>query len=257
MSNKNPNVVLMVEQKIKFNDFIKALKDDWNYECKYDMSNKSKFTSYSFDYNGIVVLFSEFNSRFPEDIEEDIEESEYGIELKEIYKNHTNFWFISVVERSEDDLRKVYALFTRIVMSMLNVCGKSIVYDIRSKLAIQSDVYMQMYDNMQQWYKQNRWIFPVDWYVAIQVYEDEGKLNAFTQGFDVFNDYEIEIYNKSISYEELVNIVRFIVINVISRDDKIKSMDTLPVPINGGYKEAIVKKTKSEILDIETLVIIF
>ncbi|HCW52841.1 MAG TPA: hypothetical protein DG753_03685 [Clostridium sp.] len=105
MNNKNPNIVLMLEEKIKFEDFIKYLKDDWNYECKYDMSNKSNFTSYSFNYDGIEIVFSEFSSRFPEHIEEDIEESEYGIKLEEIYRNHTNFWFISVVEGSEDDLR--------------------------------------------------------------------------------------------------------------------------------------------------------
>ncbi|URZ08842.1 hypothetical protein [Clostridium felsineum] len=162
-----------------------------------------------------------------------------------------------MIENLEKDLAKVYTFFTHVIMSMLHTCGKCLVYDIKSRLVIESDVYLQMYDNMKSWYEQYKYIFPINWYVNIKVHEYKGKLNAHTIGFETFNDYEIEIHNKSIQYKEIFNIMKFIVVNVISRQDKIKNMDIIPIPLNGNEDEAIVKQFNSEILKKQALAIIF
>lgn len=258
MSNKNPTVIVMLQKDINFDDFIASLKYDWNIECKYDKSEQSNFISYSFNYGNMLFACSKFGTRFPDkEVKSDIEESIYGNQLEEIYEDHTNFWIISVIENSEKDLTKVYTFFTHVIMSMLHACGKCLVYDIKSRLVIESDVYLQAYDNMKSWYKQDKYIFPINWYVNIKVHEYEGKLNAYTIGFEAFNDYEIEIHNKSIQYKEIFSIMKFIVVNVISRQDKIKNRDIIPIPLNGKEDEAIVKQFDSEILKKQALAIIF
>lgn len=258
MRNKNPNVILMMEENIDFDDFVANFECDWNNKCKYDISEQAKFTNYSFDYGNMLFVCSKFEAKFPdEDIKSDIEESLYGDELEEIYTKHNRFWIISVVENSEEDVTKIYTFFTHVIMSMLRSCEECLVYDVRSRLAIESDVYLQMYDNMKLWYKQDKFIFPVNWYVNIKIYENEGKLNAFTMGFETFNDYEIEIHNKLITSKEMLNIMKFIIVNVISRQDKIKNMDIIPIPLSGKEEEAIIKKFDSEILKKQALAIIF
>ena len=257
MSNKNPSVVLMLDENIDFNNFVANIKADWDYTCKFDISEQSDFTSYSFNYDNMVFVCSEFAAKFPEDIKNDIEDSIYGDQLEEIYNNHTRFWIISVAENSEEDLTKVYTYFTRVIMSMLCTCEKSLVYNVWSKLVIQSDIYLQIYDKMKLWYEEDRYIFPVDWYVNISIYGDNEKFSAFTLGFEAFNSYEIEIHNKSIEYKEILSIMKFIVIKVISTHDKIKNKDIIPVPLNGDYCEAIVKQFNSEFLNKEALAIIF
>ncbi|KHD35376.1 hypothetical protein NL50_13780 [Clostridium acetobutylicum] len=122
-----------------------------------------------------------------------------------------------VIDISENDLTEVYTFFTHVTMDMLHTCGKCLVYDIKSRLIIEADVYLQMYDNVKSWYERDKYMFSINWYVNIKVHDYEGKLNAYTTGFDTFNDYEIEIRNKSIQYKEILNIMKFIVVNVILR----------------------------------------
>jgi len=257
MSDKNPSVVLMLDQTINFNNFVANMNDDWEYKCKHDISEQPNFINYSFNYGNMLFVCSEFASKFPEDIMDDVKDSIYGDGLEEIYKNHTKFWVVCIVENSEKDLTKVYTFFTRVIMSMLRACEKSLVYNVRSSLVIESDMYLQMYDKMKSWYEKDVYIFPIEWYVNIRIYGDDKKLSSYTLGFDAFNGYEIEIHNKTIKYKEMLNIMKFIVIKVVSTYDKIKNKDIIPVPLDDNYVEAIVKQFNSEILNKEALAIIF
>jgi len=257
MSNKNPSVVLMLDENININIFVANMKADWDYKYKYEISRQSNFTSYSFSYGNMLFVCSEFATKFPEDIKDDVEDSIYGDGLEEIYNKHTKFWIISVAENSEEDSTKVYTFFTRVIMSMLRACEKSLVYDVRSKLVIESDIYLKMYDKMKSWYQKDTYIFPIEWYVNTRIYGNDEKLSAYTLGFEAFNGYEIEIHNKSIKYQEILSIMKFIVIKVISTHDKIKNKDIIPVPLNGNYDEAIVKQFNSEIHNKDALAIVF
>ncbi|NFI51837.1 hypothetical protein FDA52_02390 [Clostridium botulinum] len=185
--------------------------------------------------------------------------SRYALKSNEIYNYHTNFCMVSVVGNFDTKLNMVYASFTRIIMSLLfsHTSEQCFVYDIRSKQAIDKEIYMKTFDNMKSWYEKNEEIFPVDWYVNYVIYENEGKFNGITLGFETFNDYEIEIHNKELSVEELLKVIKYIVINVISRQDKIKNRDLISILINGNYDEAVVKQVESKVLYKKTLVVIF
>lgn len=259
MAQKNPGIVLLVDKKIDFHEMVSDLEKEWDFECNYEVEKENKFTNYSFAYDNVNFCLSKFDSKFPEDLTSDIEENAYGeeTELKEIYQNHDQFWIVAVIGEIEEDLNKVYALFTRVVMSMLNVCDEALVYHTRTSLVIKSDIYLSMYPHMKKAYEAQQYFFPIDWYINIQIYEDEEGLSAVSQGFDVFNDYEIEIHNKPMEYEELYQIMKFIITNVVSRQDKISNRDMIPVPVNQGYEQAIVKQFQSEVLDEEALAIIF
>lgn len=259
MNEKNPNIVILLEEKIDINKVIDILREDWGFECKYDISEQSQFMNYSFVYEDILFSLSEFCTKFPEDLSEDIENSCYVDEnkIEEFYEKYNNFWIVTVMKNNEEDFNKIYSLFTRVVMSMLNVSKEALVYDVRSRLVIGSEIYLQMYQHMKAAYERKQYFFPTDWYVNIQVYQDKDGIGAVTQGFTVFNDYEIEIHNKQLEYEELYKIVKYIIVNVISRQDKISNMDTIPVPIGTSYEQAIVKQFYSEMLEEEALAIIF
>lgn len=257
MNNKNPKVIMLMDKAIDFNDFIINMKNDWGYDCKPEISEQTNFVNYSFEYGGMVIVCSVFCSRFPEDIEGDIRGSMYGSDLTAIYKEHRSFVIAAVLGETREDINKIYALFTRVVMAIMKNVDKGLVYDMESRQAVQADIYMKMYDNMQEWNRAGEYIFPIDWYVSYKIYEKDGRLSGFTLGFEIFNDYEIEIYDKELAFDELMNIMTFIVVNVISRQDKIHNRDMIPVPVGGEYKEAIVKSNHSNILNRETLVILF
>ena len=259
MKQKNPGTVLLLDEKIDFQKIVSNLKKEWDFECNYEVTKESKFTNYSFSYDNVDFCLSEFDSCYPEDLTDDIEDNGYGEEeeLKEIYQNHDKFWIVAVIGDAEEDLNKVYSLFTRVVMSMLYVCEEALVYDTRTGLVIKSDIYLSMYPQMKKAFEAQQYFFPIDWYINIQIYEDEDGLSAVSQGFDVFNDYEIEIHNKPMEYEELYKIMKFIITNVVSRQDKISNGDVIPVPVDQDYEQAIVKQFQSEVLDEEALAFIF
>lgn len=259
MNNKNPNVVLLMKDKINIDKFTDSMKKTWNYECKLEISKQSNFMSYLFKYNNISFILSVFDTVFPEDISKDITNSRYTLKSNNIYNIHTNFCVASVVGNFDTNLNIVYASFTRIIMSLLfsHESEKCFVYDMRSKQVIDKEIYMKMFDNMKVWYENNEEIFPIDWYVNYVIYKNEGEFNAITLGFEAFNDYEIEIHNKELNAEEILKILKYIIINVISQQDKIKNRDLISIPINGDYDEALVKQTKSKVLNKETLVVIF
>lgn len=259
MNSKNPNEIILLEKKININKVIDTLKEDWNFECKYEISEQSQFMNYSFVYEDILFSLSEFGTKFPEDLSDDIENSCYVDENKveEFYEKHNNFWIVTVLDNNEEDFNKIYSLFTRVVMSILNVSKEALVYDVRSRLVVDAEIYLQMYRHMQIAFERKQYFFPTDWYVNIQVYQDNDGIGAVTQGFSVFNDYEIEIHNKQMEYEELYKIVKYIVVNVVSKQDKIANMDTILVPIGTSYEQAIVKQFYSEMIEEDALAIIF
>ncbi len=259
MNNKNPNVVLLMKDKINIDKFIDSMKKTWNYECKLEISKQANFISYLFKYNNISFVVSEFDTVFPEDIRKDIINSRYALKSNEIYNYHTNFCMVSVVGNFDTKLNMVYVSFTRIIMSLLfsHIGEECFVYDIRSKQVIDKEIYMKTFDNMKSWYEKNEEIFPVDWYVNYVIYKNEGKFNGITLGFEIFNDYEIEIHNKELSAEEMLKVIKYIVINVISRQDKIKNRDLISILINGNYDEAVVKQVESKVLYKKTLVVVF
>lgn len=259
MKNRNPNVVLLMKEKININKFEDNMKNIWNYECKFEVSKQTNYMNYVFQYNNIPFVLSVFDKAFPEDIKEDIKNSRYAGKSMEIYNCHTNFCMVAAIGNFDSDLNMLYACFTRVVMSLLlsNTDDECLVYDIRSQQSIDKKIYMKMLDNMKKGYEKNEDIFPIDWYVNYVIYRSEGKLNGVTIGFEPFNDYEIEIRNKEITDEEILKVMRYIALNVISRNDKIKSGELIPVPIHGAYKEAVVKKDKSKVLNKEILEVIF
>lgn len=258
MSEKNPKVIMLMDKQVQINDFIENMKKDWEYNCNLEVSQEQKFVNYAFEYEGMVIACSVFDTRFPEEeLEGDIAQSIYGSDLKDIYNEHKCFVIAAVIGDLPVNINKAYSLFTRVVMAFQKNVSRGLIYDMDSRQAIQTDVYMKMFENMKNWYREGKDIFPTDWYVNYRLYENNGKLNGFTLGFEKFNDYEIEIYDADIEIEELVNILTFIVINVISMQDKIHDRDLIPVPLGEKYSEAIVKLNKSNILDKETLVIIF
>lgn len=242
-----------------FNEVIDMLKSDWKFECNYEVSEQSKFINYTFEYENILFSLSEFDAKFPEDLTDDIRESRYVYENEsdEFYEEHNYFWIVTVLENKIEDINKVYTLFTRVIMSILNVSQEALVYDTRSRLVIEAKVYLQMYPHMQTAFERQQYFFPTDWYVNILVYQDKDGISAFTKGFSAFNDYEIEIHNKPIEYKELYSIMKYIITNVVSRQDKISNRDMIPVPISNGYEQAIVKQFFSEVLEEEALAIIF
>lgn len=257
MSNKNPKVILLMDKTIDFNDVILNMNNDWGFECRPEISRQPECVNYSFEYGKMTVVCSVFCAKFPEDIRGDVCGSIYGSELETIYDEHKSFVIMAVIGETQEELNMTYARFTRIVMAMLKNVDRGLVYDMMSRQAIQADIYMKMYDSMQTWYQEGEDCFPIDWYVNYKIYEKDGMLNGFTLGFEIFNDYEIEIYDKKLEFEALLNILTFIVLNVISRQDKIRSRDRIPVPIGSRYEEAVVKSNHSKILNKETLVILF
>lgn len=259
MNNRNPNIVLLMKDTLNTNEFIYNIKKTWDYECTFEISEQEKFINYQFKYNNLLFALSIFNTQFPEDIKKDIVNSKYASRAEDIYDHHTNFCILSVVGNSTANVNIIYASFTRIVMSLLlsQDSEECFVYDMKSKQAIDKEIYLKMFENMKSWYKNNEEIFPIDWYVNYIIYKDGDKFSAITLGFEAFNDYEIEIHNKELNPEEILKIMKYIVINVISRQDKIKNRDLVPIPIGENYDEGIVKQAKSKILNKETLVIIF
>lgn len=258
MNGKNPGIILLLQEEIDFHEVISQLKTQWKFECDYEVEKEDRFVNYSFSYENVNFCLSEFHTKFPEDVTKDIQKNVYGeeAELKKIYDRHNKFWIVAVIGKLEKDLNQVYALFTRVVMSMLRCCKEALVYNTRSRLIIKSDIYLEMYPHMKSAYEKQQDGFPIDWYVNIHIYQDNEGLSAVTEGFDVFNDYEIEIHNQSMEYEELYRIMKFIIVNVISRQDKISNRDLLPIPLGDGYEEAIVKQFHSEVLGKEALAII-
>lgn len=259
MDSRNPSTVILLKKKVDFNEVTSMLGKDWKFECNYEVSEQSKFMNYTFVYESILFSLSEFDAKFPEDLTDDIKESYYvnENEADEFYEEHNHFGIIAVLENKIEDINRVYALFTRVIMSILNVNQEALVYDTRSRLVIEAKVYLQMYPYMQTAFEQQQDFFPTEWYVDIQMYQGEDGISAFTQGFSVFNDYEIEIHNKPIEYEELYRIMKYIITNVVSRQDKISNGDMVPVPISNDYEQAIVKQFYSKILEEDALAIIF
>lgn len=259
MKNKNPNIVVLMNETIEINKVIDNIKKEWNYECVFEISEQEKFINYQFKYNDILFALSVFNTKFPENISNDIINSRYSSQGKEIYDNHTNFCMLSVIGDNLTNTNEVYASFTRIVMSLLisQDSDQCFVYDMRSRQAIDKEIYTKVFKNVKSWHETNKEIFPIDWYVNYIIYKNEDKLSAITLGFETFNDYEIEICNKELNVEEVLKVIKYIVVNVVSRQDKIKNRDLIPIPIGEEYDEAIVKQGKSKILNKETLTIIF
>lgn len=259
MKNKNPNVVLLMNDSININRFIDNIKSEWGYECLLETEKQERFINYKFEYKNIIFMLSLFEQRFPEDISGDIENSKYSSQGREIYNVHTSFCVLSTLGDNKNNINMLYACFTRIVLSLLLSInsGQCFVYDIKSRQVIDKKMYLKIFDNMKSWYKNNKVIFPIDWYVNYIVYKSGNKYNALTLGLEIFNDYEIEIQNKELNAEDILRIVKYIVINIISKEDKIKNKDLIPIPIGGQYDEGVVKLAKSEVLNRETLTIIF
>lgn len=258
MSN-NPNVVVLMNEEISVTKIVDNIKKDWNEECVFEKEDQEKFTTYQFEYNNIEFALAVFNSKFPEDMESEINISHYSQQAEKVIENHTNFCVLSIIGDDDEDINMRYVSFTRVVMSLLLSLASEqcIVYDMRSRQLIDKEIYLKMYQNMKVWYKEDEEIFPTDWYINYVIYENEDGFNAITLGFEAFNDYEIEIRNGELKPENILEIMRYIVINVISRYDQIKNGDMIPVPIGGNYEDAIVKKSDSKVLDQETLTIIF
>lgn len=252
-----PSALVLTTDKIDFSNVVENLKNDWDYQCEYQCKEEEKMTSYVFEYSNLTFVCAEFNSSFPDDLYSDIIESRYGENLEEIYNNHQSFWIINVVESTESDLRIAYMIFTRVIMSMISGNKECIVYDMRSRIAVESDVYLSMYDNMRMCWEKNKAFFPVDFYVNVCIEETDGKSSGYTIGFETFNDYEIVIDEKDVSENELWKIMKFIIGNVVSRNDKIGNGDVFPIPLNGQYDEAVAKRFNCAELGKEALAIIF
>lgn len=252
-----PNVLVLTIDKIDFENVVKNMKNDWNYQCEYQVNEEKKLTSYVFEYSNLTFVCSEFNSRFPDDLHSEIIESRYGENMENIYNRHQSFWIVSIAECTETDLRIVYMMFTRVIMSIISGNKECIIYDTRSKVAVESYVYLSMYNNMKICWEQNKTFFPTDFYVNICIEEINGINSGYTIGFEIFNDYEIVIDEEDISANELRIIMKYIIGNVISRQDKIGNGDTFPIPLNGQYEDAISKRFKCEKLSKDALAIVF
>ncbi|MDE6253229.1 MAG: hypothetical protein K2M78_11475 [Lachnospiraceae bacterium] len=257
MSKRVPNVLVLTTDKIDFNNLVKNMKNDWNYQCEYEVKEDKKMTSYVFEYSNLTFVCSEFNARFPDDLHSEIIGSRFGENLEDIYDCHQSFWIVNTAESTESDLRIVYMMFTRVIMSMISGNKGCIIYDTRSRTAIESDVYLSMYNNMRICWEKDKSFFPIDFYVNICIEEINGKSSGYTIGFEIFNDYEIVIDEKAVSADELRKIMKFIIGNVVSRNDKIGNGDIFPIPLDGQYDEAISKRFSCEKLGKDALAIIF
>lgn len=252
-----PNVIVLTTDKIDFNNVVNNMKSDWSYQCEYSVREDEKMTSYVFEYSNLTFVCSEFNSRFPGDLHSEILDSRYGENIEEIYDNHQSFWIVNTVECTESDLRIVYMMFTRVIMSMISGNKDCIIYDTISKTAVESDVYLSMYNNMKMCWEKNKSFFPIDFYVNICIEETDGISSGYTIGFEVFNDYEIVIDEKEVSENELRKIMKFIIANVVSKNDRIGNGDVFPIPLNGEYEEAVSKRFSCEKSGKDALAIIF
>ncbi len=55
----------------------------------------------------------------------------------------------------------------------------------------------------------------------------------------------------------MLKVIKYIVVNVISRQDKIKNKDLISIPVDDGYDEAVVKQVESKVFNKKTLAVIF